>query len=58
MKNSAGVQLNLNFERTSRDMIPEDIKVDELLYVLQHHDDSELARRYYFDKINKERKNK
>jgi hypothetical protein len=58
MKNSVDEQLSFNFDLTSRDMMPEDITVDELLYVLQNHSDSDLARTYYFKKIKEERTNK
>jgi hypothetical protein len=55
MNKSHGQQLNFNFQSNIKELIPKDITLDELLYVLNNHSDSELAQRYYFDRINKER---
>jgi hypothetical protein len=55
MKYTAGEQLNFNFQRSARDEMPEDITLDELLYVLKNHSDSDVARRYYFEKIKEDR---
>jgi hypothetical protein len=38
--------------------MPEDITLDELLYVLNNHSDSEIARYYYFERINENRNKK
>ncbi len=58
MENTLGKQLNFDFNKKSQDIMPEDITVDELLYVLKHHNDSDLARSYYFEQITEERKRK
>lgn len=58
MKNTSGQQLNFNFQKSALDMMPEDITLDELLYVLNNHSDSELARCYYFKKIKEKRNRK
>lgn len=58
MNNSEGQQLDFNFQNDIKESIPEDITLDELLYVLNNHSDSELAQRYYFDRIKKTRHNK
>lgn len=55
MKKTDGQQLNFNFKESAQDIMPEDITLDELLYVLKHHSDSEIARCYYFEEINKKR---
>ena len=58
MHKSYGQQLDFNFQNDIKELIPKDITLDELLYVLNNHSDSELAQRYYFDRINKERRKK
>jgi hypothetical protein len=58
MNKSEGQQLNFNFQKSTQDLIPEDITLDELLYVLKNHSDSDLARRYYFEQISMKRKKK
>jgi hypothetical protein len=58
MHKSYGQQLDFNFQNDIKELIPKDITLDELLYVLNNHSDSELAQRYYFDRINKERSKK
>ncbi|MGK0270067.1 MAG: hypothetical protein ACI88H_000702 [Cocleimonas sp.] len=55
MNKLEGQQLDFNFQNDIKELIPKDITLDELLYVLNNHSDSELACRYYFDRINKER---
>jgi len=55
MSKSDGQQLNFNFENNIKELIPENITLDELLYVLNNYSDSELAQRYYFDRISRER---
>lgn len=57
MLKSHGQQLCFNFQKSTQDLIPEDITLDELLYVLNNHSDSDLARRYYFEQLNMKRKN-
>ena len=56
MKKTEGQQLNFNFQKSTHELIPEDITLDELLYVLKNHSDSDLARRYYFEQISMKRK--
>mgnify|MGYP000195971037 CR=1 FL=1 len=58
MKKTEGQQLNFNFQKSTHELIPEDITLDELLYVLNNHSDSDLARRYYFERLNIKRKQK
>jgi len=58
MKKTEGQQLNFNFQKSAYDLIPDDVTLDELLYVLNNHSDSELARKYYFERINLSRKTK
>jgi hypothetical protein len=56
MLKTYGQQLNLDFQKSTHELIPEDITLDELLYVLKYHSDSDLARRYYFEQISMKRK--
>jgi hypothetical protein len=56
MKKTEGQQLNFNFQKSTHELIPEDITLDELLYVLKNHSDSDLSRRYYFEQISMKRK--
>jgi hypothetical protein len=58
MEKTEGQQLNFNFQKSAYDLIPEDVTLDELLYVLNNHSDSELARKYYFERLNMNRKTK
>lgn len=58
MKNHSAQQLSFNFKKTAHDVMPEDITLDELLYVLKHHSDSDLARKYYFEQIKTKRNRK
>jgi hypothetical protein len=58
MRNTSGQQLNFNFQKNAHDMMPEDITLDELLYVLKNHSDSEVARKYYFEQISEHRNKK
>ncbi len=51
MKNSSAQQLSFNFKKSAYDPMPEDITLDELLYVLKKHNDSALAYKYYFEQI-------
>jgi hypothetical protein len=55
MNKTDGQQLNFNFKNSIKEVIPEDITLDELLYVLKHHRNSELASRYYYEEISKKR---
>jgi len=56
MESTSGKQLN--FKKSDRDMVPEDITLDELLYVLKNHSGSEIERYYYFEQISMKRKDK
>jgi hypothetical protein len=56
MESTSGKQLN--FKESARDMMPDDITLDELLYVLKNHSGSEIERYYYFEQINMKRKEK
>ncbi|SEL87187.1 hypothetical protein SAMN05216262_1287 [Colwellia chukchiensis] len=56
MLKSHGQQLCFNFHKSTHELIPEDITLDELLNVLNNHSDSDLARRYYFEQISMKRK--
>ena len=58
MQDSSAQQFSFNFNKTAQDVMPEDITLDELLYVLKHHSDSDLARKYYFEKIKAKRNSK
>lgn len=58
MKTNSAEQLSFNFKMTAHDVMPEDITLDELLYVLKNHSDSDLARKYYFEKIKAKRNRK
>lgn len=40
MNKTDGQQLNFNFLNNIKEVIPEDITLDELLYVLKHHRNS------------------
>ena len=55
MNKTEGQQLSFNLKNNIKDVIPEDITLDELLYVLKHHSDSEIASRYYYEEISKKR---
>ena len=55
MKKTEGQQLNFNFQDDIKESIPNDITLDELLYVLNNHSESELAQRYYFERLNMKR---
>jgi hypothetical protein len=57
MESTSAKQLNFNFKESARDMMPDDIILDELLYVLKNHSGSEIERYYYFEKIEVKRKN-
>jgi hypothetical protein len=57
MESTSGKQLNFNFKESARDMMPDDIILDELLYVLKNHSGSEIERYYYFEQIAVKRKN-
>jgi hypothetical protein len=58
MRKTSGQQLNFNFQKDARDMMPDDITLDELLYVLKNHSGSEIERYYYFEQISMKRKDK
>jgi len=58
MEELHGKQLCFNFQNDIKESIPKDITLDELLYVLNNYSESELAQRYYFERLNKQRKNK
>jgi hypothetical protein len=55
MESTSGKQLNFNFQKNARDMMPDDITLDELLYVLKNHSGSEIERYYYFEQIAESR---
>jgi hypothetical protein len=58
MLKSDGQQLSFNFQKNARDMMPDDITLDELLYVLKNHSGSEIERYYYFEQIAENRDKK
>jgi hypothetical protein len=58
MESTSGKQLNFNFKESARDMMPDDITLDELLYVLKNHSASEIERYYYFEQISEKRNKK
>ncbi|MGK0271244.1 MAG: hypothetical protein ACI88H_001901 [Cocleimonas sp.] len=58
MLKSDGQQLSFNFQKNARDMMPDDITLDELLYVLKNHSGSEIERYYYFEQISEHRNKK
>jgi hypothetical protein len=58
MLKSDGQQLSFNFQKNARDMMPDDITLDELLYLLKNHSGSEIERYYYFEQIAENRDKK
>jgi hypothetical protein len=56
MESTSGKQLNFNFKESARDMMSDDITLDEL-FVLKNHSGSEIERYYYFEKMEVKRKN-
>ncbi len=48
----------LQFSKNSRDMMPDDITFNQLVYVLKNHSGSEIERYYYFEQIAEKRSKK